>query len=144
MSLSTRRNHDYTISVIDSSFREISFRDIKGSDLEFFDSLIGGESPDKPETKELTLDQVITMLSRLCTRKLNFRSLSQKTIIDIFEQIKEHVLCNYMPKYNWLRQCYNIQDGSFAQIQAMEQVPMSMFVVMIQIHNDAIEAMNKT
>ena len=143
MSLSVRKNHDYTVSVIDSRQREISFRDIQGSDLEFFDYLIG-DSNNSTEARTLTLDGVVSILSELCTKELDFKSLPQRIIFEIFKLVKENVLCNYMSKYDWLRQCYSIQNGSFMQIQAMEQVPMSKFVVMAQIHNDAIEAMNKT
>lgn len=138
MSLSVRRNHDYTISVVDSKQREISFRDIKGSDLEYFDSIISPE--EKDETKELNLDQVVEILSALCTKKINFKSLPQRIIVQIFHHVKEHLLCNYMSKYDWLRRCYAIQNGSFLGVSTMEEVPMSKFVAMVQIHQDAIEA----
>jgi len=141
MSLSIRRNHDYTVSVIDCKNREVSFRDIVGSDLEFLDKII-----DVEEEKEslITLEQVVDILSRLCTKKADFKNLPQRTLIEIFEKVKENILCNYMSKHQWLRQCYGIQNGSFAGVLDMEQVPMSMFIAMAHIHHDAIESMNKS
>lgn len=133
MSLSARKNSDYTVSVFDSRSREIRFRDIRGSDLEYLDSLLGeGNS-------ELTLDQVTEVLSELCTKNANFKNLTQRTIIQIFEIVKEHILCNYMTKIDWLRRCYGIQNGSFAGVSDMEKIPLSKFTVMSQIHLEAIE-----
>ena len=114
MSLSVRRNHDYTITVVDSKNREISFRDIKGSDLEYLDSVLKGGDDEEP--KEIKFDQVVDILSRLCIREIDFKDLTQRTIVRIFDHIKEQLLCNYMSKYDWLRQCYAIQNGSFAGI----------------------------
>lgn len=140
MSLSVRRNHDYTISVIDCRNREVSFRDIVGSDLEFLDKIIDAE-----EGKEslITLEQVVDILSMLCTKKADFKGLPQRTLLEIFEKIKENILCNYMSKHQWLRQCYGVQNGSFAGVLDMERVPMSMFIAMAHVHHDAIESMNK-
>lgn len=142
MSLSVRRNHDYTISVIDCRNREVSFRDIVGSDLEFLDKIINVEE----EAKEslITLEQIVDILSRLCTKKADFKGLPQRTLLEIFEKIKENILCNYMSKQQWLRQCYGIQNGSFAGVLDMERVPMSMFIAMAHVHHDAIESMNKS
>lgn len=142
MSLSVRRNHDYTISVIDCRNREVSFRDIVGSDLEFLDKIINAEE----EAKEslITLEQIVDILSRLCTKKADFKGLPQRTLLEIFEKIKENILCNYMSKPQWLRQCYGIQNGSFAGVLDMERVPMSMFIAMAHVHRDAIESMNKS
>ena len=141
MSLSVRRNHDYTITVVDSKNREISFRDIKGSDLEYLDSVLKGGDDEEP--KEIKFDQVVDILSRLCIREIDFKDLTQRTIVRIFDHIKEQLLCNYMSKYDWLRQCYAIQNGSFAGLPTMEEVPMSKFVAMVQIHQDAVEAIKK-
>ena len=140
MSLSVRRNHDYTISVIDCRNREVSFRDIVGSDLEFLDKII-----DAGDGKEslITLEQVVDILSMLCTKKADFKGLPQRTLLEIFEKIKENILCNYMSKHQWLRQCYGVQNGSFAGVLDMERVPMSMFIAMAHVHHDAIESMNK-
>lgn len=140
MTLTVRRNYNYTISVIDSASREIVFRDINGTDLEFLDFLL----KDREEGgKEIDFDSIILILSRLCAKKANFKSLTQRTIIGIFNAVKENILCNYMSKHEWLRRCYEIQNGSFAGLLEMEKVPMSKFVAMIQVHHQAIETMNK-
>ena len=139
MSLSTRINYNYTISVIDSKNSELSFRDLKGSDLEFIDFVLKGEE-DGSKENELTLDQIVDILSILCVKNVDFKSLPRRTIYEIFSEIKKHILCNYIPKYDWLKQCYSIQNGSFAEVSVMEEVPMSKFIAMIQIHNAAVEA----
>lgn len=133
MSLSARKNSNYTVSVFDSRSREIRFRDIKGSDLEYLDSMFAEEN------SELSFDQVVELLSTLCTRDLDFRSLTQRTIVQIFDIVKEHILCNYMTKIDWLRRCYGVQNGSFAGVSDMEEIPLSKFTVMAQIHLEAIE-----
>jgi hypothetical protein len=133
VSLSARKNSNYTVSVFDSRSREIRFRDIKGSDLEYLDSMFAKEN------SELSFDQVVELLSTLCTRDLDFRSLTQRTIMQIFDIVKEHILCNYMTKIDWLRRCYGVQNGSFAGVSDMEQIPLSKFTVMSQIHLEAIE-----
>lgn len=144
MSLSVRRNHDYTISVIDCRNREVSFRDIVGSDLEFLDKIINVEEEEEAKESLITLEQIVDILSRLCTKKADFKGLPQRTLLEIFEKIKENILCNYMSKQQWLRQCYGIQNGSFAGVLDMERVPMSMFIAMAHVHHDAIESMNKS
>lgn len=141
MSLSVRINHDYTVSVIDSKNRELSFRDLKGSDLEFIDSMLKSEG-DESKARELDLDHIVSILSTLCVKNVDFKSLPRRVILEIFGKVREHILCNYVPKYDWLRQCYSIQNGSFAEVSAMEEVPMSKFIAMIQIHNAAVEAVN--
>jgi hypothetical protein len=133
VSLSARKNSNYTVSVFDSRSREIRFRDIKGSDLEYLDSMFAEEN------SEPSFDQVVELLSTLCTRDLDFRSLTQRTIMQIFDIVKEHILCNYMTKIDWLRRCYGVQNGSFAGVSDMEQIPLSKFTVMSQIHLEAIE-----
>lgn len=140
MKLSVRRNHDYTISIIDSKSREISFRDIRGSDLEYLDSVLGSEGGEGK--KEVSFDDVLTILSLLCTRKVDFGSFPQRISVGIFKHLSENILCNYMSKSSWLRRCYSMQNGSFVGLRAMEQIPMSKFVVMAQIHNEAIDAIN--
>jgi hypothetical protein len=139
MSLSTRINHNYTISVIDSKNSELSFRDLKGSDLEFIDFVLKSEE-DGSRENELNLDQIVGILSILCVKNVDFKSLPIRTIYEIFSEIKKHILCNYIPKYDWLKQCYSIQNGSFAEVSVMEEVPMSKFIAMIQIHNATVEA----
>ncbi len=138
MSLSVRRNHDYTISVIDSKQKEITFRDIRGSDLEYLDSLL---NVNESNESVLTFDHILDILSLLCVKDLDFRDLPRRVTIQIFQHIREQLLCNYMPKYDWLRRCYAIQNGSFAGVSSMEEMPMNKFVAMTQIHQDAIEAM---
>ena len=135
MSLVVKRNPNYTISVIDRKEHEVSFRDISGSDLEFLDNIIGGG---EGEEKQINLDQVVEILNLLCTKRVDFKSLPQRTLLEIFEKIKDNILCNYMSKHTWLRLCYGVQNGSFAGVLDMEQVPMSMFMAMTQIHQEAI------
>lgn len=133
------RNHDYTISVTDTSGRRLDFRDITGKDLEFLERMIG----DTDVEKRLTFDNVISLLTTLSVRDFDFKRLTQRTLGQLFDIAKEHLLCNYMPKYTWLKQCYTIQNGSFSGIDAMERVPMTKFIAMIQVHQEAVESINK-
>jgi hypothetical protein len=135
------RNHNYTISVYDAKGRKLDFRDITGNDLEFLDRIIG--SSEEKSEKHLSFDDVISVLTTLSIKDLDFKRLTQGTLSKLFEAINEHVLCNYMTKYTWLGQCYSIQNGSFSGLSAMERVPMTKFIAMIQIHKEAIESINK-
>jgi hypothetical protein len=139
------RNYDYTISIEDKKKKVISFRDISGNDLEFLESIFPNKETEEEENdrKYITFDNVVSILDRLNLQKINFNYFPKRITIEIFEHVKEHILCNYMPKYVWLSQCYAIQNGSFSGVLEMEKVPMTKFIAMIQAHQDAIESMKK-
>lgn len=139
--LNVVRNHDYTVTITDAKGRKLDFRDITGSDLEYLDRIIG--SFEEKSEKHLSFDDVISVLTALSVRDFDFKKLTQRTLSQLFEAIREHILCNYMAKYEWLGQCYSIQNGSFSGLSAMEEVPMTKFIAMIQIHKEAIESINK-
>jgi hypothetical protein len=140
------RNHDYTVSLFDQKNRELAFRDIKGSDLELLDQLFDKEEGKEEEEGEaaITFEAVLTILDLLCVRSVRFQSLPQRIIAAIFEIIREHILCNYMTKMTWLGACYGIQNGSFVNVLDMEQVPMTKFMAMTQIHQQAIESIKNS
>jgi hypothetical protein len=141
--LKVERNYNYTISVIDGKGKKLHFRDITGEDLEFLDRIIQNSKENETD-KHLSLDEIIEILSFLSIKKLDFRNLTTNALLDIFEIVKENILCNYMSKYDWLRGCYGIQNGSFTNLGAMEKVPMTKFTAMIQVHEEAIESINKS
>lgn len=131
------RNHNYTVSCIDSRERVISFRDIRGNDLEYLESKLGGDDA------TITSTDAIEILSLLSVRSgLNFNRFTPATIRALYQSVSEHILCSYMTKETWLRQCYAIQNGSFQNIGAMESVPLSKFVAMCQIHKEAMDQIN--
>lgn len=131
------RNYNYTISLFDSKGRELVFRDITGADLEFLDQLL---SKEEGSGAVITLDEVISILNHISCKKVRFESLPQSIISGIFDKVKEHILCNYMTKMSWLGACYGIQNGSFVNVLDMEQVPMTKFMAMTQIHQQAIDS----
>jgi len=136
------RNHDYTITIRDKRGREINFRDITGEDLEYFDVILDNEGEDlKEEQKRISFEDIQKIIDYLNIDGINSGTLTQKTIIRIFNCIKEHILCNYVPKYSWLKACYGIQNGSFMNVLNMEKVPMTKFIAMTQIHKEAIDSM---
>lgn len=108
---------------------------MRGTDLEFLESLLGTEST------TLSSDDVISILDRLRIEPLNARmqSLTPRSIRAVYSAVSQHILCNYMPKETWLRQCYSIQNGSFQNVAAMEQEPMSKFTAMCMIHKEAMD-----
>lgn len=136
------RNHDYTITVKDKKGREINFRDITGEDLEYFDVILDnqGQQDLKEEQKRVSFEDVQRIIDYLNLDGMNSGALTQKTIIKVFNCIKEHILCNYMPKYTWLKACYGIQNGSFMNVLDMEKVPMTKFIAMTQIHKEAVDS----
>ncbi len=117
--------------------RRLVFRDITGNDLEYLDTLLAGDEP------TLTSRDVIGMLGRLSVLPgLNFGCLVPSAIRSLYLSVQEHILKSYMPKEAWLRNCYAVQNGSFANIADMERVPMSKFVAMCQIHKEAMDQMD--
>lgn len=137
------RNPNYTISVIDGVGRAFIFSDICGSNLELLESILNPEATEKEEPISLDLEGIIAILNLLNTQEFDFICLPRRIIFKIFSVIKEHILCNYVSKTNWLKICYGIQNGSFCNVSAMESVPMSKFMAMYQIHKEAIAAMDK-
>lgn len=115
----------------------MSFRDIRGNDLEYLESKLGGEDA------TITSSDAIEILEYLSVTD-GFKSsrLTPSTIRSLYQSISEHILCSYMTKETWLRQCYAIQNGSFQNLDAMESVPLSKFVAMCQIHKEAMDQMN--
>lgn len=136
------RNHDYTITVKDSKGRKINFRDITGEDLEYLDSVLDGEGEDLQEgQKRISFEDIQKIIDYLNLDGIRSGSLTQRTIVRVFNCIKEHILCNYIPKYSWLKTCYGIQNGSFVNVLDMEKVPMTKFIAMAQIHKEAVDSM---
>jgi hypothetical protein len=72
-------------------------------------------------------------------REFKLSALTKRTIIGIFETLKEEILSNYISKIQWLKYCYGIQNASFINLAHMETVPMSKFVVMVKIHEEAVD-----
>lgn len=113
---------------------------MKGSDLEYFDMIFT-----KDEEEVIPVQQVTEILSYLCTNKsLDFAYFLPRSIKCLYSEVRQHILCNYMPKETWLRRCYSVQNGSFENLMAMESVPMSKFVVLCEIHKDAMDQIGNT
>jgi hypothetical protein len=125
------------VTCIDTKGRELSFRDITGKDLEYLDMIFGSE-----ETV-MQGSQIIELLEHLCTKPYDMSRLTPHTIRQVFSQLKEHILCNYMDKETWLKQCYSIQNGSFQNVSQMELEPMSKFTAMCSIHKEAMDQLGK-
>lgn len=135
--MTTKLNHDYTVTCVDVRGRTVSFRDITGLDLEYLDTLLGSK-----ETV-LSSNDVIGLLQHLSVpSRDDFSRLIPNAIRALYREVQAHILKNYMPKEIWLRQCYAVQNGSFGNVAIMESVPMSKFVAMCQIHKEAMDEMN--
>jgi hypothetical protein len=110
-----------------------------GSDLEFFDSVVIR----KDNLLSLNSGKIIEVLQRLLVSPtIRIESLTPRAIRAVFLSVSENIIKNYMPKEDWLRQCYSIQNGSFQNIAQMEEVPMSKFTAMCVIHKEAMELIN--
>lgn len=135
------RNHDYTISIIDAKNNSLTFKDITGKTLEYLETLLSESSDGQ---RKLTYEGVINILSLLCVDNVNFIYLPRRITLGIFNLVRDEILCNFMPKYEWLKNCYAIQNGSFANISNMEEVPMTKFVAMLQIHEETIKSISNS
>jgi len=136
------RNHNYTITIKDRKGREIKFRDITGEDLEYLDVILGDKDENLKEgQKRVSFENIQNIIDYLNLDGISSGSFTQKTIIKVFNCIRDNILCNYISKYSWLKACYGIQNGSFANVLEMEKVPMTKFIAMTQIHKEAIDSM---
>lgn len=138
------RNPNYTISVVDRAGKIFIFSDICGSNLEFLESVLNPEALKNGEPISLGMEAIIAILNLLNTQNFDFICLPRRIIFKIFSAVNEHILCNYVPKTDWLKICYGIQNGSFCNVLAMESVPMSKFMTMHQIHKEAIATSDST
>jgi len=86
----------------------------------------------------------MSILRRLLARPENYDlgRLTHKTLSGVFTAVNDEILINYMPKVNWLKFCYGIQDGSFSNLKNMEEIPMSKFVVLVDIHRQALKELD--
>lgn len=113
------------------------FRDLTGSDIENLESIIGKDQ------KFLISSDVIKILELLLVSpKFRLSSLTPKVIKILYGCVSKNILCNYVNKETWLRQCYSIQNGSFQNVLDMEKVPMSKFIAMCTIHKEAMDQLN--
>lgn len=130
--------------MVDSKGRSIKFRDIVGSDLEYFDYIFKYDPDNKSKQTPLSFDDVCDILKYLVVfpNEFDINKLTRNTISNVFEIVRENIISNYMPKVIWLKYCYGIQNASFVNLNHMESVPMSKFSVMVEIHKEAIEQIN--
>lgn len=139
--VTTTKNHNYTITCTDWAGNSISFRDITGEDLEFLDSIYSKDGEIKKV--QVSTDQVFDILSRLCVKEdANFRLLVPRSVEKLYTEVIVNLLCNYITKESWLKQCYSIQNGSFQNVSEMEKVPMSKFAAMCMIHKQAMDSIS--
>jgi hypothetical protein len=120
---------------VDERGRKLCFRDITGNDLEYLDSLFDTDN------ETVSGSDISGILEHLCVRPLRAGRLTPRTIRSLYHALREHILCNYMSKETWLKQCYSIQNGSFQGVREMEFVPMSKFTAMCMIHKEAMDQM---
>ena len=138
--LKVNRNHNYTISITDKNGKSLNFRDISGEDLEFLEKTLTRD--EAAQKNFLTFENIISLLNLLNVEKIDLGNCSKRVCLAIFKKVDEQILCNYMPKYEWLEYCYALQNGSFANLAAMEKVPLTKFIAMIQIHKKAIDSIS--
>ena len=130
-------NYNYTVSCVDRKENTLVFRDVTGLDIEYLDYVM------KKNDKFLTSSDVIKILELLLVSpKIRLSRLTPGIIKKLYICISENILCNYMNKENWLRQCYSVQNGSFQNISEMEKVPLSKFIAMCTIHKEAMDQLN--
>lgn len=123
------------MTCVDEKSRKLSFRDITGNDLEYLEKIFDTES------ETISGSDISRLLEYLCTRTLKAGKLTPRTVKRLYHSLRTHVLCNYMTKETWLKQCYSIQNGSFQGVKEMEFVPMSKFTAMCMIHKEAMDQM---
>jgi hypothetical protein len=125
------------------SGRVLIFRDICGGDLELLESILNPESLEDGTKIFINFESIIALLNIVNKQGIDFVNIPRRILFKIFSSVREHILCNYSPKVEWLKVCYGIQNGSFYNVSAMEAVPMSKFIVMFQIHQEAVASINK-
>ncbi len=134
---SIRREYNYTVGITDQKGASIYFRDITGKDLEFLERIL-------QEDKEISVDDVIELLQKLCVSDIKIKRITPRVIKDLFKIVSKEILCNFMPKVKFLEVCYFLQNNSFVALDFFESQPMTKVMAMIQIHQSEIEKINKS
>lgn len=91
------------------------------------------------EEKTISGKQISDILEYLSVQPISAEKLTPRVIKSLYLSISEHILCNYMTKETWLKQCYSIQNGSFQGVRDMEAIPLSKFTAMCLIHKEAMD-----
>ncbi len=143
--LEVEKNYNYTITIVDGRGKAVVFRDLRGYDLEFLDHIFKYDLENHKKDTNLSFDDVCEILSLLLVEpKIGIGSLTRDVIGEVFDIVRDNILCNYVPKVTWLKYCYGMQNSSFANLEQMESVPMSKFLVMAEIHKEAVDSISNT
>jgi hypothetical protein len=121
------KEYNYTISIYDTKGRSINFRDITGRDLEFLEHIL-------EDKKSLPIKDLILILDKLNTTDKKVSNLTKKDFTKVFKLVNENILCNFLPKFEWLELCFLLQGKSFTFIKDFEDQPMTKFMAMVEIY----------
>lgn len=126
------QNHNYNFVLEQDGVPIVEFRDLRGSDLEYVETLLE-DYADRATT------QIILLCELLCVEpsQLNFNRVPYRLITIIYTHLLKYILSNcYMKKSDWYKMTYFIGGKSLSNVLAFEQVPISK---MLNMYNTVVE-----
>jgi hypothetical protein len=139
--VTSEASYNYTYRLIHHPTNKyISLRDITGNDLELLEQIIN----ERESQKDLNIICDFLCDKVYCGKNLyryDVRELSVKMLYVVFETYIDKIISTeYMDKPTWLKAVYYMQKNSFRDVAVLEKMPLNKFLVMLDIHKEAVNA----
>lgn len=125
--------HDYCLYIYG-----IHFRDLRGKDLTYIDSVFNDYSDEYKGSLEFTLE----FLRKFIKYKQDFTLLEQLSpyqLADIIEVYLTKVVRQPPSRDLWLHNMYYLNNLSYCNLESYENIPMTEILHMINVHIQRIE-----
>lgn len=127
---------NYCLKIICAN-RYILLKDITGEDLELIGHVLETDTKDLEVICELLSNKLVSG-NKSCV--YDPRKFPIKFLYSVFKiYLAEIVAKEYIDKVSWLKGVYYMQKNSFRDITILEKLPMNQFLVMLNIHKEAVE-----
>ena len=140
--------YDYTYKIsfeYSQSQYSIRLRDLRGTDLEFYERLfVDPDDDEQSNTPNMYLptsfEEKFICVQRLCD--ISIKSLPPKVVNRLFYVAAQEIFYNFMSKSTWLRYCYALQNGRIYSLE-LEKEPMTKFLTICDIHREHVSKTNQ-
>lgn len=122
-------------------YLDIVLRDIRGKDLCYLDWLRNEASEKYLES----LDFVVQFLMYVCEKNVSvLLKLPVALVLELFNIYWERVVRSPPSRDSFIKSVYFLSGGTFQNFSSFEDIPMTEFLEMINVHNNYIESLKKT
>lgn len=132
-------SYNYCIKIYNSHNECILIQDITGGDLELIEEILETSAPDVYLMCELLKSKIYSGKNE----KYSIYKFPIRFVYAIFKvYLSEIISKEYIDKITWLKAVYSMQKNSFRDLDILEKTPMNKFLVMLDIHKEAVENAN--